>query len=1013
VISFDASLLSSYYNSKIGLGTASSSGSSGATGGTGATKTYSPTGSGVAPRSPWAVGSKMPQEDDLVSQVLKGHRFINPRAITIDAAGASPDYSKLFTLYQGLSALQGLAEKAQDDKLSTNVLADVKRRFSAGMDEVTEYLGDTSFDHVSLTQGTLTEKMKSTVGVPRTDTTYVADAIHTGSATTAVKAFEGDVQFTMSVKKIGTATPFSVNIDLNEMDPAKTRSMSNVVSFMNEKLKAQGLFTKFEVSRTAAVPTTSTVNGKTVTLSKGQESFGLKLKGVSYEGVTFSAASKADSVFVMQSAGDSATKSTSTKKPGEAETDTKTASTPKVTAQLLKFQTDENVTGTALTEPVSKVGDKYWVEGQSQQTAMPDTVANVRQSLAGPDGSVYVLADVNGQISNQDIKGTTDVALMKYDSAGNLVFTRTLGASDAASGYSMAVSADGKIAVAGSVTGALNISKTTVTTYGTGDKQTTSTTTIHDSTNGYDESVSDSFVSVYDSAGVEMWTQRKGGTGEDEATAVAFGADGSIYVGGRTRTAMPGAATAIKGGWDGYVMGFDAAGKSKFTVQTGTDKTDSISGMVVDGNTLYTSGIEDGSAVVKTFTLDAQPATRTIKDANGVETIQNYTKYSATQSASRNLGGIGGGSISGMSLYNGNIYIGGSSGSNNLLEATGDVKSAYSGGYDAYALAIDANLGSTAGDKIAFYGGAGVEKDAKVQFVNGKAWIAGSTTGAITEDADNDLDPIASGKTSAGTTKTDAFLTRLNLDAAPADVVEYQTRYSGKDGVVQPNAIAVSAGSSSVLDRLGLPMGEVMYRDSTAITSGTSTRTGDQFALVDPNSGLKRTVTIDAADTLESLAKKIVRASGYKLKVDVVKVTGKDYSQLDIKPASKSAKMEFVAGASGRDALAGLGIEAGIVSADAKKPMDASASGYLESQKAMGLNYDPAINLSSEASITKAIESLKETIKNVQKVYNYLKYGDPQESDAKAKKKAGPAPAYLTDQIKNYQAGLQRLGIST
>jgi hypothetical protein len=1012
VITFDASLISSYYNSKIGLGAASSSGSSGATGGTGTTKTYSPTGSATAPRSPWAVGSKMPQEDDLVSQVLKGHRFINPRAITIDAVGASQDYSKLFTLYQGLTALQGLAEKAQDDKISTNVMADVKRRFSAGMKEVTEYLGDTKFDHVALSQGTLTEKLKSTVGVPRTDTVYTADAIHTGSATTAVKAFEGDVQFSMSIKKIGTATPFSVNIDLSEMGTT-TRSMSNVVSFINGKLKAQGLFTKFEVGRNAAVPTTSTVNGKTVTLSKGQETFGLKLKGVSYEAVTFSAASKADSVFVMQSSGDSATKTTTTTKKTDETEAAADPKKPKVTAQLLKFQTDQNASGTTLAEPVSKVGDKYWVEGQSQQTAMPDTVANVRQSIAGPDGSVYVLADVNGQISNQDIKGTTDVALMKYDSAGNIVFTRTLGASDAASGYSMAVSADGKIAIAGSVTGALNISKTTVTTYGTAPNQTTTTTTIHEGTNGYDESVSDSFVSVYDPDGVEMWTQRKGGNGEDEATAVAFDADGSIYVGGRTRSSMPGATTAIQGGWDGYVMGFDATGKAKFTVQTGTDKTDSISGLVVDGNTLYTSGIEDGSAVVKTFTLDAQPATRTVKDANGNDVIQNYTKYSATQSASRNLGGIGGGSISGMSLYNGKLYLGGSSGSDKLLETTGNVKSSYSGGYDAYALAIDANLASTASDTIAYYGGAGVEKDAKVQFINGKAWIAGSTTGAIAEDADNDVDQIASGKTTAGTTKTDAYLTRLNLDAAPADLVEYQQRYTGKDGVVQPNAIAVSAGSSSVLDRLGLPMGTVMYKDSTAIVSGTSVRTGDQFAVVDPNSGLKRTVTIDASETLETLAKKIVRASGYKLKVDVVKVTGKDFSQLDIKPANKSSKMEFVAGPAGRDALEGLGLEAGIVSADAKKPMDASANDYLESQKAMGLNYDASLNLSSDASIAKAIESLKETIKNVQKVYNYLKYGDPQESDAKAKKASGPAPAYLTDQIKNYQAGLMRLGIST
>ncbi len=181
--------------------------------------------------------------------------------------------------------------------------------------------------------------------------------------------------------------------------------------------------------------------------------------------------------------------------------------------------------------------------------------------------------------------------------------------------------------------------------------------------------------------------------------------------------------------------------------------------------------------------------------------------------------------------------------------------------------------------------------------------------------------------------------------------------------------------------------------------------------MVDPDTGVKKTITIDAGDTLDSLAKKITRASGYKLTVSVTKVLGKQMNQLDIKPANSSSKMEFVAGPTGRDALAGLGLDAGIVSATAGKAMDASSSNYLKSQKNMGLNFDTSLNLNSDASIAKAIDALKTTIKNVQKVYTYLKYGDPQASNSSTTvgKTGGTVPTYLTNQISNYTAALQRL----
>ena len=989
-ISFDATLLTSYYNAKMGIvpqGTSSGTSS----GGTGSMKTNSPTGQAAAPSAPWSGGSDMLSESDLVTKVLAGQRFISPNAVTSNVAGASPDYTKLFTLYQGLNALEGLASKAQDSKISPLTLAAVQRRFTAGMAEVSDYLSSTDYDHLSLTEGTLTSELKGTVGTARTDTLYTGPAIQTGSASTAVKAFDGDVKFSMSVKKIGTATPFSVDIDLSEMG-TQTRSMSNVVSFINSKLKEQGLQTKFVVNRTAAVPTTTTINGKAVTLSAGQDTFGLQIKGVTTEALTMSAPALQDSVYVVQTTGDPTI--TTTKKAADG---TKTE-TNSVTSQILKFQTDSSSTTEQPPAAISKVGAQYWTAGESGQTALPDSVANVNdngasddtianalQTAAGPDGSLYVLANVDNTTDDQTIKGTQDVALIKYDSAGKIVFTRTLGSSDTASGLALTVSADGKVAVTGSVTGALDVATTKTTTYGTGKNTATSTSTTTTSLNGADDTTTDSFVTVYDAGGIEQWTQRRGATAADEATSVTFGDDGSVYVGGKTQGLMQGATGAAQGGYDGYVMGFSATGAYKFTVQTGTAQSDTVSQLKADGNKLYVASIENGNAVLKTFDLGSTDVT----DAKGVTT----TKYTAIQSASRDLGGIGGGTISGMSIYDGKVYLGGSSGSGSLLSATGNATARYAGSYDAFALSVDKDMSVTTNDRIAFYGGVGTEKDAKVQFANGKAWISGQTNGAID-----------------GTTKingNDAYLARLNIDNGE---VEYQTRYTGTNGTVTPNGIAVSANSGSVLDRLGLPLGKIETTDSKLITSGTSVRTGDQFYLVDPKTGVRKTITIEANDTLESLATKITRASGYKLTADVTKVTGKQIDRLDIKPANKSSQMEIVSGPAGKDALEGLGLATGMVTNDADKTMDASSSNYLKSQKTMGLEFDTALNLNSDANIAKALASLQETLKNVQKAYSYLRYGDPQDSDNKKNgKTGGTVPQYMTDQIANYQAALNRL----
>ena len=183
--------------------------------------------------------------------------------------------------------------------------------------------------------------------------------------------------------------------------------------------------------------------------------------------------------------------------------------------------------------------------------------ATARAVAAGADGSVYVLANLSGDSATTPIKGTSDVALLKYDSAGHLVFNRVLGASEEASGFALAVGADGKVAIAGSIKGVLS---------GAAGKS----------------GGTDSLVAVFDASGVEQWSMRRGATGADEARALAFAPDGSVIVTGRTESAL-GANIAL-GRSDAYVRGFSASGLETFSKQFGTGGEDAATALLVRDN---------------------------------------------------------------------------------------------------------------------------------------------------------------------------------------------------------------------------------------------------------------------------------------------------------------------------------------------------------------------------------------------------------------------------------------------
>lgn len=875
------------------------------------------------PTPPWSTAATAkPSTSALLNAAMAGRRLIDETKTKLDLGGVSGDYKSLFALYRGLESLSALADRASVKNLSASEQALLIKRFDAGMAEVGAYLKTAGLDDVRLVQGVSSASTKTTTAVAKDSAVSITGPIHQGDLSTPVEAFQGDTRFNITIKTpLGSSsTTRTVAIDLSEMG-STPRTMDNVIAHINGKLQADGVLTRFEKQLVKVEPKTVTTNGKTTTLPAGPDQWSLVVRGSTSETIGFSAAETSDAVYVVQTTG----------KAGMPE--------------LLKFQSDG---GTAAAPTGPGIGEGIWTEGRLSQDALPDGVKAIRASAVGPDGFLWMVADV-ASIDNQAIKGVQDVALMKFDSTGRLLMTRTLGAASTASGYALAVNADGQVAVAGSITGALDMNSGAVST-----------------------TLSDSFVTVFNGQGEEQWTQRRGAKAADEATSVSFGANGMVYVGGRSQSAMSG--TVAVGGWDGYLQAFSTltpyeGAKTLVTVQSasqfGTAGEDRVDAMTIDGSNLYTAGVENGRAVVRQFTLDA----------DGRPTL----------AATRDLGVLNG-DIAGIGVANGKVILTGTSKNSGLGNGLAASNTA-SGGADVFVMALSTDLTAAPDERISWYGGIGDDSAADVKVQDGKVWITGVSDRAI---GAKETDP------------TKAYLARLDpLTGA----VEYERKWFGTEEQARASTLAVASGGASVLDRLGLPQGEIDKADSQALVNATSLRVGDRFYVSGADGGRGTAVTITATDTLTTLARKIQAASKGRLVVTVKnELPGKDVAGQTAATAGGFQRLSIVArdpemgailtsGETGRDALAGLGMSPGYIGS---KTVDGGKTTF-------GLDLASSLNLNNAGAIATAQEKLKTALSTIRSAYAAL---DPQ---AAIKKPTGAVPAYVSAQIANYQAALDRL----
>lgn len=583
-----------------------------------------------------------------------------------------------------------------------------------------------------------------------------------------------------------------------------------------------------------------------------------------------------------------------------------------------------------------------WFPGRAFDVAVGGglQIATARSIATGADGSVYVLADLGGDSASSAIKGARDVALLKYDSAGKLAFSKMLGVSESASGFALAVSSDGKVAVAGAVEGALasTIAKTGA----------------------------DSFVTVFDASGKELWTARRGANGADQVNAVAFAPDGSVIVAGQTESALAG--QVALGGADGYVRGYSAGGGELFTRQFGSGGADSASALMVRDNgaggiEIVTGGVENNRGVLRSFSYSSTSG------------------FSA--GASRDIGYFYKGAINAIVADGSSLYVGGEIGADRLtLGATG---SAAVAGQEGFVARVDAGLVSTALDRASYLGSANDDAVKSLAIVNGDVYAAGTTGGVMAGQGANNSKA--------------SFLTRLDEDGA----ADWTRTFNAVTGGISLVGLAVDQTGASALDVLGLPRGTIAAADSSALVTRSALRVGDELKIGVDGRRLT-TIRIGEKETLASLVNQINRAIGGAGRAEVVKADGVE--RIKITPLSGKA-IRLESGRADRNALAGLGLSEGVI-ASSEQPRGGLAT--------YGLGLIAAdLRLDSAANIARTKAELSAAISIVRQAYEALLNPNAKDmTDAEKKleerrRTAGAAPEYYASRLANYQAALTRL----
>jgi hypothetical protein len=356
--------------------------------------------------------------------------------------------------------------------------------------------------------------------------------------------------------------------------------------------------------------------------------------------------------------------------------------------------------------------------------------------------------------------------------------------------------------------------------------------------------------------------------------------------------------------------------------------------------------------------------------------------------------------VAGIGFDNGQVVVAGTVGAATISNG-GTVTQPFIGESDAFVASIGASLSPSSGDTVAYLGQSGATQVATdLTVAGGQAYV----TGTLADDPSS-LD--ANGA-------TEGFVTGVDTSTG---AVSYSTKLSGTNGQDAPAVITVSTTGSSILDQLGLPQGTINGTTSNLITAATSVQAGQSFWVRTSPGGPQTKVTISATDTLQTLANKLNIALGGQGTAKVENLGAN--SQLQITPTSSSAFIELdsqeasnnnptaTASSLKTDVLAALGLPSGVI----RQVRQINNLTDVTQLREYGLNLPTNLDLSTAANAQHAANAIQAAMSAVMSAYQDLAKPPTMASEALASEQnaGGSAPAYLTSEISNLQAGLARL----
>lgn len=631
--------------------------------------------------APWQLDSTPRSLAERLGEARSLRSFINTRDDAVAAAGSNADLRSTFALFKALDALRTLAQYASERATPTSALADVDAQFQRGMAEVQSFVASNRGEQLTLLYGPKKSKVETTVTVPRSPTSFTGRAVQTGGRGDVLSGLTGSERFDITLTKANRTD--TVRVDLSTISgPITLDAIAEAANAAitaeivrdddgNPVLDGEGnptprYLTRFDVVKDA----------------KGD--WGLRVRASLTESVSLSDPDGQPSLMMLGTTR-GATGGPTRSVLSEI-TDLNGAMTRSQRADL----TGINGAATTLQARLFEEGqDKKEADAKARNlpfiadTAPGAVVAPTVQRAIAVDsqGFSYTVGTSSGDVGNQSGSGRDDLVLSKTDSDGRVVWTRRLGGSGVAEGFSVTVDGQDNIIVAGQTTGRIG---------------------SRDIVAGQD-----TLVVKFNSRGEERFATQLDSVVTDGARAVTVADDGTIFIAGETRGSLPGQTS--QGGLDLFVARLNATtGVMEQRQQLGTTGADSVGGLAIDGSgALVLASTEAGRAVVRR--IDAADLAVTLDQAD--------------------LGDLGpSGRVSALTIdrTSGTIAIGGSTRS--ALENVGDETGALEDGGDAFVARLDAGL---EGQGVTYLSTSNSDRVDSLAFVGDRLFALGRTNGDL------------------------------------------------------------------------------------------------------------------------------------------------------------------------------------------------------------------------------------------------------------------------------------------